>query len=101
MRHNSGRLSIRTTQASRGVRTLNAAEAHEIAARYAPVFARKVSREWKPADQVAPVDFAGSYKRLADNPLELERLSQQDPDSLIDAKVYYSVCENSTHYYLL
>lgn len=65
------------------------------------MFAQTVSREWKLADRVAPVDFTGSYKKLADNPFELERLFQQDPDSLIDAEVYYSVCETPTHYYSL
>ena len=80
---------------------MNPTEARQLAARYAPIFAQKVSREWKLADQIAPVDFAGSYSSIADNPQLLERLYQQDPDSLIDARVYYSVCETSTHYYLI
>ena len=80
---------------------MNPTEARQLAARYAPILAQKVSREWKLADQIAPVDFAGSFTSIADNPQELERLYQQDPDSLIDAKIYFSVCETSTHYYLL
>jgi hypothetical protein len=80
---------------------MDSAHARELASKYAPVFAQKVSNEWALADQIAPVDFAGSYSSVADNPDELERLYQQDPDSVIDAKVYYSVCETSTHYYLM
>lgn len=80
---------------------MNPTEAKKLAYKYAPVFAQKISNEWVLADQIAPVDFAGSYTKVADNPGALELLYQQDPDSVIDAKVYYSVCETSTHCFLL
>ena len=76
---------------------MNAAEAKELAAKYAPVFAQKVSHEWTLADQIAPVDLAGSFKSVADNP---DVLFQMDDDAIIDAKIYWSVCETSTHYFL-
>jgi hypothetical protein len=80
---------------------MNSAEARELAVRYAPVFAQKVSREWALADQIAPADLAGSLTKLADNAAALEALYRQDPDSVIDAAIYYSICETTTHYFLL
>lgn len=80
---------------------MDSAAAREIALAYAPVFAQKVTREWKLADQIAPLDLAGSLTKVADNPEELERLYQQDPNQILDAKVYYSVAETSTHYFLI
>lgn len=35
---------------------MNAVEASELAAKYAPVFAQKVSNEWVLADQIAPIE---------------------------------------------
>jgi len=80
---------------------MNAVEARKVAAKYAPVFAQKVSNEWALADQIAPIDFAGSFKRVADNQDALEELYQKNKKALIDAKIYYSACETTTHYYLL
>lgn len=78
---------------------MNDAEALELATTYAPVFAQKVMREWKVADQIAPVDFAvpGDLTQVADNPDALHALPE---DALIPAKVYYGVCETTTHYFL-
>jgi len=73
-------------------------EALELATKYAPIFAQKVSDEWKVADQIAPVDFAGNIKDIVDNPQKLGKLEE---DAKIAAKVYYSVCETSTHYFLI
>ncbi len=80
---------------------MDASEAARLAGKYAPVIAQKVSREWALADQIAPVDFAGSLSDVADNPDALEKLYREDPDAVIDAQVYYSVCETTTHLFLL
>lgn len=80
---------------------MDPAETRKLAAKYAPVFAQKLSREWALADQIAPVDFAGSITEVAENLDALEDLYQQDPNAIIDSKVYYSVCETSTHYFLV
>lgn len=69
-----------------------------LAYQYAPIFAQKVSNEWKVADQIAPIDFAGSIKDVAKNP---DALYELEDDAIIPAKVYYSVCETSTHYFLI
>lgn len=70
-------------------------ELTKIAAHFAPVFAQKVSKEWKVADQIAPVDFAGKLTSVAENPQHL------NDESKIDAKIYYSVCETTTHYLII
>jgi hypothetical protein len=79
---------------------MDPAAARDLALAYAPIFAQKVSREWKLADQIAPLDLAGSLANVADNPEALEELFEEDPDQILDAKVYYSVSETSTHYFL-
>ncbi|TEU13902.1 MAG: hypothetical protein E3J21_17500 [Anaerolineales bacterium] len=71
---------------------------HQLAIKYAPIFAQKVSREWRVADQIAPVDFAGPITDVAKNP---EKLHGLDDKAVIPAKVYYSVCETTTHYFLI
>jgi hypothetical protein len=75
--------------------------AKDLAITYAPVFAQKVSDEWVIADQIAPVDLAGSIAEVAKNPKELERRDEEDPEAVLPATVYYSVCETTTHYFLL
>ena len=73
------------------------AQAAKIAHKYAPIFAHKVSDEWIVADRIAPIDFAGEYALVAENPTKLDEFGDDDE---IPAKVYYSVCETSTHYFL-
>ncbi|MDQ7024640.1 MAG: hypothetical protein Q9P44_03695 [Anaerolineae bacterium] len=71
----------------------------KLARLYAPVFAQKVHEEWPAADQIAPIDLAGSLKTVFDNP---EFLANKDPNWVIpNPKVYYSVCETTTHYFLI
>ncbi len=71
---------------------------HQLAYKYAPILAQKISDEWPVADQIAPVDFAGSIADIAKNPEKLYRLGDNDK---IPAKVYYSVCETTTHFFLI
>ncbi len=73
-------------------------KAQQLVLQYAPVFAQKVSHEWPVADQIAPVDLAGSTTAVADNP---DALAELDDRAVINPKVYYSVCETTTHFYLL
>lgn len=74
----------------------------ELAYKYAPIFAQKVSNEWPVADQIAPVDFAGSIARVAQNPRALHSIKKKEEnDYVIPAKVYYSICETTTHYFLI
>jgi len=75
-------------------------EACEMAKTFAPIFSQKVSDEWKAADQIAPVDFAGSLTRVQENP---DRLLALEPDDIttIQPKIYYSVCETDTHCFVL
>ena len=79
------------------------AEYHELAVKYAPVIAQKVSKEWRVADQIAPVDIRGDITRVADNPEEIRRIAEEEDENtyLIPSKVYYSVCETTTHYFLI
>jgi hypothetical protein len=70
----------------------------QLAHQYAPIFAQKVSREWIVADQIAPIDFAGSFSDVEKNPEKLYSLAD---NALIPAKIYYSVCETTTHYFLI
>lgn len=79
---------------------MSTSDSHALAHRYAPVFAQKVMREWPVADQIAPADLAvpGDLTQLADNPDALHALPE---NALIPAKVYYSVCETTTHYFLV
>jgi len=73
-------------------------EALKLATEYAPIFAQKVSNEWKVADQIAPIDYAGTLIKVADNPDILDTLGDQ---TIIPAHIYFSVCETTTHYFLI
>ncbi len=75
-------------------------EAFNLAKKYAPIFAQKVTNEWKAADQIAPADFAGSLLKIQENP---DLLLDLDPDDIttIQPKIYYSVCETTTHYFVI
>jgi hypothetical protein len=78
----------------------------KLALKYAPVFAQKVSRERRIADQIAPEDFAGSIKDVAKNPQRILDLShsldkKSEETHMIEPTIYYSVCETTTHYFLL
>lgn len=46
----------------------------QLAYKYAPIFAQKVSKEWPVADQIAPVNFAGSLTDIVENPDKLYTL---------------------------
>jgi hypothetical protein len=73
-----------------------------LALQYAPVFAQKVSREWPAADQIASADIAGGMTNVAENPSEIYKIKEEDESKqAFPAKVYYSVCETTTHYFLL
>ena len=81
-------------------------EHHDLALKHAPVFAQKVSKEWRVADQIAPVDLAGTITSIADNPAKLLEIGEdlrkrKDKTYVIPPKVYYSVCETSTHHFIL
>ncbi len=74
----------------------------DIARKYAPVFVQKVNNEWQVADQIASVDYAGHITRVAENPKKLCDLTAEEEEGLkLDAKAYYSVCETTTHYFLI
>jgi len=73
-----------------------------IAMKFSPVFATKIDKEWPAADSIAPIDFAGSMKRIADNQKVFFEKTEVDPAFPIqDPPVYYSVVETSTHYFLI
>ena len=57
-------------------------EAFNLAKKYAPIFAQKVSNEWKAADQIAPADFAGSLLKIQENP---DLLLDLDAAALVEA----------------
>lgn len=70
-----------------------------IAAKFAPVFSHKVSDEWRAADQFTRVDFGGPLTTIARNP---SRLFALDPNhEFDDPTVYYSVCETTTHWFIV
>ncbi|MFX0136009.1 MAG: hypothetical protein ACFFDN_20365 [Candidatus Hodarchaeota archaeon] len=71
---------------------------YQISHKYAPIFAQKVSKEWTVADQIAPIDFSGSIVEVANN---INKLYELRDDDIIPAKIYYSVCETTTHYFLI
>lgn len=72
-------------------------KAKKLATQFAPVFAQKISKEWPIADQIATVDFTGKIEKVADN---YNKLFTFDKNDIIPAKVYYSICETTTHYFL-
>ena len=51
------------------------AKYQDLVAKYAPVFAQKVSNEWRVADQIAPVEIMGDITRVAENPEEIRRIA--------------------------
>ncbi len=67
---------------------------------FAPIFAQKVDNEWLVADQIAPIDFAGSFKNVKENVEKLNGLDANDIDT-IKPKIYYSVCETQTHFFIV
>ena len=70
-----------------------------IVQRFAPLILAKVEEEWPAADCITGVDYAGSIADAAKNP---DKLMQAPPERLIhEAKVYYSVCETTTHWFVL
>lgn len=75
-------------------------KAFELAKKYAPVFAQKVNNEWKAADQIAPIDSAGALIKVKENPDWLFKLKHDDTET-IKPKIYYSVCETTTHYFII
>ena len=75
---------------------------YQLVVKYAPVFAQKVSKEWQVADQIAPVDYAGQITDVAKNPDKLYSIKKKDENKhVIPPKVYYSICETTTHYFLI
>ncbi|KAB2865244.1 MAG: hypothetical protein F9K46_03930, partial [Anaerolineae bacterium] len=77
----------------------------EIAHAFCPVFAQKVDDDWPAADQIAPIDFAvpgDIHASVKKNLPELVRRSAINKKFIIEnPKVYYSVCETRTHYFLI
>ena len=92
-------------------------EAVKLAKKYAPIFAQKITNEWTLADQIAPVDYPipDAQGRLLDpathkiiNPGKIEdvvknpeRIYKTADNAIIPPKVYFSVCETSTHYFII
>lgn len=79
---------------------MTAQEASKLAKKYAPIFAQKLSNEWKVADQIAPLDVAGTLNNIQKNPDELLKLKHNDIRT-IQPKVYYSVCETTKNYFII
>lgn len=71
-----------------------------IAEKFAPILAHKVDKEWGAADQIGPLDLAGSLDAIADNFAELVKLSP-NKGPIPNPTVYYSVAETQTHYFLI
>jgi len=79
---------------------MNQKEALDKAIQHAPVLAQKVDKEWILADQIAPVDFTdGGLKNCAANYNHLLELPPYDRKET-EPKIYYSVCETTTHYFI-
>ena len=71
----------------------------KIVQRFAPLIMAKAEKEWPAADCITGVDFAGTLADAANNP---DALMAAPHNKLIDAaKVYYSVCETTTHWFVL
>ena len=62
----------------------------KLARKYAPILIQKVSKSWKAADQIAPVDFAGSITDVSKNPQKLYKIDRNDTTT-IKTKIYFSV----------
>ena len=74
----------------------------QIALTFAPVLAQKVTLEWKAADQVAPLTYAGALRDVADNVTELfAHVNNPNYEIPNAAEVYYSVCETTTHFFVV
>jgi hypothetical protein len=67
---------------------------------FAPIFAQKVDDEWPVADQIAPIDFYGSLTEVQKNWERLRDLPYNDVNA-IEPKIYYSVCETQTHFFIV
>jgi hypothetical protein len=79
---------------------MNSEEALKKAMQYAPIIAQKVDKEWILADQIAPVDFTeGGLENCAANIDLLFELPHDDRERT-KPKIYYSVCETTTHYFI-
>ncbi len=73
-------------------------KAKKLAAKFAPVFIQDVARFFIGGDQIAPIDFSGSIADVALNPENFKKFK----DKMIpDPKVYYSLCETETHYFII
>jgi len=72
----------------------------KLAKKYAPLLIQKVNKEWKVADQIAPVDFAGSITDVSKNHQKLYDLDRNDTTT-IKPKIYFSVCETTTHFFII
>jgi hypothetical protein len=68
--------------------------------KFAPIFAQKVDDEWPVADQIAPIDFYGSLTEVQKNWESLRDLPYNDVNA-IEPKIYYSVCETDTHFFIV
>jgi hypothetical protein len=71
-----------------------------LARTYAPVFFHKINSAWRVADQIAPLDFSGSIRRLQENPVRLNDLHPDDTKTLKPV-IYTSICETPTHFFIL
>jgi len=67
--------------------------------RFAPLILAKAEKEWPAADCITGVDYAGTIADAADNP---DTLMAAPWNKLVDAaKIYYSICETTTHWFLI
>jgi hypothetical protein len=74
----------------------------EVARHFAPIFAQKVTLEWKAADQLAPLTYAGALVDVADNVRKLlDHVHDPEYEIPDPPAVYFSGCETTTHYFLL
>ena len=79
---------------------MNQEEALNVAKKYAPIIAQKVDKEWILADQIASLDFAGgSLKECAENYIRFKEIHADDRE-ISKPKVYFSVCETTTHHFI-
>ena len=75
-----------------------------VVARFAPVLAHKVHREWPAADRILPIDLEGDFGHLRHNPRILFDATQSNGrwrSPVPEPVVYFSHCETATHHFLL
>ena len=75
-----------------------------VVARFAPVIAHKVHREWRAADRITPIDLGEGFGDVRHNPKRLFEATRDDGRWLAPAPepvVYFSHCETGTHHFLL